>query len=124
MLTDHYTRELRRKEMNEACQCACPDGIAPSKISMYSDTGADVLILLSARSQPLLSRHLSGRYVSVGSRSRFARPHIGSQPKSGQGSNYDEKTSPRVNCPSVTAKSTSWESVRWTGSQLRACGPH
>ena len=33
MLTDHYTWELRRKEVNKACQCACPDGIAPSKIS-------------------------------------------------------------------------------------------
>ena len=30
---------------------------------------------LSGRSQPLLSRRLSGEYVSVGSRSRFARPH-------------------------------------------------
>ena len=28
-------------------------------------------------------------------------------------------TSPRVNSPSVTAKSTSWESVKWTGSQLK-----
>ena len=32
ILTDHYT-SLRRKEMNEACQCACPDGIAPSKMN-------------------------------------------------------------------------------------------
>ena len=87
-----------------------------------SETGADVLILLSSQSQPLLSRHLSGGYFSVGSRSRFARPHTGSQPKSGQGSNYDDVTSPRVNSPSVTAKSTSWESVKCAGSQLRACG--
>ena len=115
MLTGHYTWEVRHKEMNEACQCACPVGIARLKLAR-SDTGADVLILLSARSQTLLSRHLSaGGYANVGSRSRFARPH-----RSGQGSNYDEVTSPRESCPSVTAKSTSWESVKWAGCQLRA----
>ena len=29
--TDVCACEIRRREVNEACRCACPDGIAPSK---------------------------------------------------------------------------------------------
>ena len=33
MFTDVCACEIRREEVNEACRCACPDGIAPSKVS-------------------------------------------------------------------------------------------
>ena len=29
--------EIRRREVDEACRCACPDGIAPSKVSTSDD---------------------------------------------------------------------------------------
>ena len=45
-------------EVNEACRCACPDGIAPSKVST-SDDACDDHFLISAKSETLLSRPLS-----------------------------------------------------------------
>ena len=47
-----------RREVNEACRCACPDGIAPSKVST-SDDACDDDFLISAKSETLLSRPLS-----------------------------------------------------------------
>ena len=47
---------------------------SPSKL-VRGDTGTEVLILLSVLNQPLLFQHLSGGYLSVGSRSWFTRPH-------------------------------------------------
>ena len=40
------------------CRCACPDGIAPSKVST-SDDACDDHFLISAKSETLLSRPLS-----------------------------------------------------------------
>ena len=50
--------EIRRREVNEACRCACPDGIAPSKVST-SDDACDDHFLISAKSETLLSGPLS-----------------------------------------------------------------
>ena len=56
MFTDACACEIRRREVNEACRCACPDGIAPSKVST-SDDACDDAFLISAKSE--LSRPLS-----------------------------------------------------------------
>ena len=58
MFTDVCACEISRGEVNEACRCACPDGIAPSKIST-SDDAYDDHFLISAKSETLLSRPLS-----------------------------------------------------------------
>ena len=44
MFTDVFACEIRRREVNEACRCACPDGIAPSKVSTSDDVCDDFLI--------------------------------------------------------------------------------
>ena len=45
---------------DRACRCACPDGIAPSKVSTSDDDDAcDDHFLISAKSETLLSRPLS-----------------------------------------------------------------
>ena len=50
MFTDVCACEIRRREVNEACRCACLDGIAPSKVST-SDDACDIMTpFLSARS--------------------------------------------------------------------------
>ena len=49
MFTDVCACEIRRREVNEACRCACPDGIAPSKVSTSDDACDDHF--LTARSQ-------------------------------------------------------------------------
>ena len=36
MFTGVCACEIHRRELNEACRCACPDGIAPSKVSTSS----------------------------------------------------------------------------------------
>ena len=46
--------EIRRREVNEAYRCSCPDGIAPSKVST-SDDAFDDAFLMSAKSVTLLS---------------------------------------------------------------------
>ena len=56
--TDVCACEIRRREVNEACRCARPDGIAPSKVST-SDDACDDHFLISAKSETLLSRPLS-----------------------------------------------------------------
>ena len=56
--TDVCACEIRRREVNETCRCACPDGIAPSKVST-SDDGCDDHFTISAKSVTLLSRPLS-----------------------------------------------------------------
>ena len=57
--TDVCACEIRRREVTrEACRCACPDGIAPSKVST-SDDACDDHFLISAKSETLLSRPLS-----------------------------------------------------------------
>ena len=58
MFTDVCAYEIRRREVTEACRCACPDGIAPSKVST-SDDACDDHFLISAKSVTLLSRPLS-----------------------------------------------------------------
>ena len=58
MFTDVCACEIRRREVNEACRCACPDGIAPSKVST-SDDVCDDHFLISAKSETLLSRPFS-----------------------------------------------------------------
>ena len=58
MFTDVCACEIRRREVNEACRCTCPDGIAPSKVST-SDDACDDPFLISAKSETLLSRQLS-----------------------------------------------------------------
>ena len=58
MFTDVCAYEIRRREVTEACRCACPDGIAPSKVST-SDDACDDHFLISAKSETLLSRPLS-----------------------------------------------------------------
>ena len=55
MFTDVCACEIRRREVNEACRCACPDGIAPSKVSTSDDACVDPF-LISAKSVTLLSR--------------------------------------------------------------------
>ena len=55
MFTDVCACEIRRREVNEACRCACPDGIVPSKVST-SDDACDDYFLISAKSETLLSR--------------------------------------------------------------------
>ena len=72
--------------MSQASERSFPGGIALSKLAR-ADARTDVFVL-SAKSR-LLSRHLSGGYVSVGSRSRFARP-LRLSTKERQGSNKDE----------------------------------
>ena len=39
MFTDVCAREIRRREVTEACRCACPDGIAPGALTMNRDYG-------------------------------------------------------------------------------------
>ena len=56
--TDACAYEIRRREVDEACRCACPDGIAPSKVSTSNDA-CDDHFLISAKSETLLSRPLS-----------------------------------------------------------------
>ena len=56
--TDVCACEIRCREVTEACRCACPDGIAPSKVST-SDDACDDHFLISAKSETLLSRPLS-----------------------------------------------------------------
>ena len=58
MFTDVCTCKIPRREVNEACLCACPDGIALSKVST-SDDACDDHFLMSAKSETLLSRPLS-----------------------------------------------------------------
>ena len=58
MFTDVCAYEIRRREVDEACRCACPDGIAPSKVST-SDDACDDHFLISPKSETLLSRPLS-----------------------------------------------------------------
>ena len=55
MFTDVCVCEIHRREVNEACLCACPDGIAPSKVSTSVDA-CDDHFLISAKSETLLSR--------------------------------------------------------------------
>ena len=54
MFTDIFVCEIRRREVNEACRCACPDGIAPSKVST-SDDACDDHFLISAKSETVVS---------------------------------------------------------------------
>ena len=54
MFTDVCVCEIRPREVNEVCQCACPDGTAPSKVSTSNDA-CDDHFLLSAKSETLLS---------------------------------------------------------------------
>ena len=58
MFTDVCACEIRCREVNEACQCTCPDGTAPSKISTSNDA-CDDHFLISVKSETLLSRPLS-----------------------------------------------------------------
>ena len=58
MFTDVCACEIRRRGVNKACRCACPDGIARSKVST-SDDACDDHFLISAKSETLLSRPLS-----------------------------------------------------------------
>ena len=58
MFTNVCACKIHRKEVNEACRCACPDGIVPSKVST-SDDVCDDAFLISAKSVTLLSRPLS-----------------------------------------------------------------
>ena len=58
IFTDVCACEILRREVNEACRCACPDGIAPSKVSTSDDACHDHF-LISAKSETLLSRPLS-----------------------------------------------------------------
>ena len=52
--------------MNEACRCACPVRIAPSKVST-SDDACDDAFLISAKSVTLLSRPMSASmYMNFG----------------------------------------------------------
>ena len=54
MFTDVCVCKIRRREVNEACRCACPDGIAPSKVST-SDDVCDDYFLISAKSETVVS---------------------------------------------------------------------
>ena len=45
---------IRRREVDETCRCACPDGIAPSKVST-SDDACDDHFLISAKSETVVS---------------------------------------------------------------------
>ena len=54
MFTDVCACEIRRSEVDEACRCACPDGIAPSKVST-SDDACDDHFLISAKSETVAS---------------------------------------------------------------------
>ena len=58
MFTDVCACEIRRREVTEACRCACPDGIASSKVSTRDDEYDDHF-LISAKSVTLLFRPLS-----------------------------------------------------------------
>ena len=58
MFTDVCVCEIHPREVNEVCQCTCPDGIAPSKVSTSNDV-CDDHFLISAKSETLLSRPLS-----------------------------------------------------------------
>ena len=58
MFTDVCMCEIHRREVNEVCRCACPHGIAPSKVST-SDDVCDDHFLISTKSETLLSRPLS-----------------------------------------------------------------
>ena len=52
--TDVCAYEIRRREVDEACRCACPDGIAPTKVST-SDDACDDHFLISAKSETVVS---------------------------------------------------------------------
>ena len=56
--TDVCACEIRRREVNGACRCTCPDGIASPKVST-SDDACDDHFLISAKSETPLSRPLS-----------------------------------------------------------------
>ena len=58
MFTNVCACVICRREVTEACRSACPDGIAPSKVST-SDDACDDHFLISAKSETLLSRPLS-----------------------------------------------------------------
>ena len=58
MFTDVCMCKIHRREVNEVCWCACPDGIAPSKVSTIDDV-CDDHFLISVKSETLLSRRLS-----------------------------------------------------------------
>ena len=58
MFTDVCVCEIRHREVNEVCWCACPDGIAPSKVSTIDDV-CDDHFLISVKSETLLSQPLS-----------------------------------------------------------------
>jgi len=45
MFTDVCACEIHRREVNEACRCACPDGIAPSKVSTSDDACDDAFLI-------------------------------------------------------------------------------
>ena len=70
MFTDDCAYEIRRREVDEACRCACPDGIAPSKVST-SDDVCDDHFLISAKSETLLSRPLSASMYTTPQRAEF-----------------------------------------------------
>ena len=72
MFTDVCACEIRCREVNEACRCACPDGIAPSKVST-NDDACDNAFLISAKSVTLLFRPLSASMYWAIQRSWFAR---------------------------------------------------
>ena len=58
MFTNVCVCEIRLRQVNKTCWCACPDGIAPSKVST-SDDACDDHFLISTKSETLLSRPLS-----------------------------------------------------------------
>ena len=58
MFTNVCACKIRRREVTEACWCACPDGTAPSKVSTSNDA-CDDHFLISAKSETLLSQPLS-----------------------------------------------------------------
>ena len=58
MFTDVCVCEIRHREVNEVCWCACPDGIVLSKVST-SDDACDDPFLISTKSVTLLSQPLS-----------------------------------------------------------------
>ena len=65
MFTDVCACEIRHREVHEACRCACPDGIAPSKVSTSADA-CDEPFLISAKSVSLLCRPLSAsKYTNL-----------------------------------------------------------
>ena len=62
--TDVCACEIHRREVTEACRCACPDGIAPSKVST-SDDACDDDFLISAKSETSAILNLSERRMDA-----------------------------------------------------------